>query len=112
MATLQDISVEIRGRLEEIEGTKADKRETLMRDLIGTYQLAETSQAMTLAVSPHAGLEFAHVVNKSLGAVNEVLFNEFDIEPVHIKELNLVTVDTLEELLGDDIDSILEKIEG
>lgn len=111
MTTLQEISQEIRVRVGELEGSTTEKRVALMHDLKGTYQLAEFTQMFALATSPQASLQFVYKVNKSLGAVNEVLFNEFEIEPIHIKELKLATVDTLEEFLEEDIDTILTKIE-
>jgi hypothetical protein len=110
--TLEAIANEIRGRLADMKGTPEEMREELLDSLLHTYRHAEMSQVHILMFSPEAGFMFAMKVNESLGAVNEVLFKEYSIQPVHIKELNLAVVDTIEEVTGDSIDTVFEKLQG
>jgi len=109
---MKQIAEEIRTHLNTLEGTPEQKREEFMESLLHTYRMAEFAQLHILMFSPEAGFQFAVKVNESLGAVNDVLFNEYDIQPVHIKELKLAVVDTLEEVTGDDIDTLLDKLQG
>lgn len=110
--TLEAIANEVRGRLADMQGTPEEMREELMKHLLATYHLSEASLAHILIFSPEAGFAFAHKVNESLGAINEVLFKEYGIAPVHIKELDLAIVTTIEEVTEMDIDSVFERMIG
>jgi hypothetical protein len=110
MTTLNMITEEVRERLQKMNGTKEEMRAEIMESLLATYHTAETELAPVLMSSFEAGISFALRVQESLGAVNEVLFKEYGISPVHIKELYLIVVETLEEVLEMDIDSIFEEL--
>lgn len=110
MTTLNMIAEEVRERLQKMNGTKEEMRAEMMESLLATYRLSEMKLAPALMSSMETGISFALRVQESLGAVNEVLFKEYGISPVHIKELNLIVVETLEEVLGMDIDSIFEEL--
>lgn len=110
--SLEMISQEVRGRLQDMAGTKEEVREQIMEQLLATYHFTEMKMLPVIAFSPEAGAQFAIRVQESLGAVNEVLFKENGIEPVHIKELDLAVVDTLEEVTQMDIDTLFEKLRG
>lgn len=111
MVTLEMIADEIREFLSKIDGTPAQKREELMERLLITYHLAEEKLLPFLIISPEFAMDFVYKVNTSLGAVNEVLFKEFGIQPVYIKELKLTTIEVLEEYYADDIDILFEKFQ-
>lgn len=110
--SLEMVANEIRGHLNKLTGTKEEMREEMMGSLLATYHLTEAHLAPILMISPEAGFEFAVKVQESLGAVNEVLFKEYGIEPVHIKELDLAVVSTLEAVTEMDIDTLFEKLKG
>jgi hypothetical protein len=110
--SLEMISQEVRGRLQGMTGTKEEIREQIMEQLLATYHLTEAKLAHILMFSPEAGVQFALRVQESLGAVNNVLFKENGIEPVHIKELDLAVVATLEEVTNMDIDTLFQKLKG
>ena len=111
MINLEMIADEIREFLSKIDGTPAQKREELMESLLITYHLAEKKLLPFMIVSPELAMDFVYKVSKSLGAVNEVLFKEFGIQPVYIKELKLTTIEALEEYYAHDIDILLEKFQ-
>jgi len=106
------VAQEIRDCVAKMTGTPEEKREQLMESLLHTYHITEMSLVHELMFSPEAGFNFALRVNETLGAVNEVIYKEFGIEPVHISELELATIKTIEAVTGDDIDTVFEKLQG
>jgi hypothetical protein len=110
--SLEMIANEVRGRIADMAGTKEEVREQVMEQLLATYHFTEMKMLPIIAFSPEAGAQFALRVQESLGAVNDVMFREFGLEPVHIKELDLAVVDTLEEVTEMDIDTLFEKLKG
>jgi hypothetical protein len=110
--SLRQIAEEIRGRVSKMSGTPEQKREELLMSLLTTYHSAEMAMALEIILSPEVGFAFAYKVNESLGAVNEVVFKEFGMEPFHIKEMDLATVKTIEDVTGYDIDTVLQDLRG
>lgn len=107
---LVKISNELRIELEKMRGTKEEKQAELLERILFTYQSAEREMVLQLISSPENGLVFAQRVNNSIGAVNEVAVLEFQMEPIHIKQLNLTTIEALEAMFDKSIDEILEAI--
>ena len=109
MTNLQQVATEVRERIQTLEGSTEEKRDSVMKDLIGTYRITELSLFQYIAQHPDNGFNFIMKVQKSLGAVNEVMANEFGMEPVHIKDLDLAIVDTFEDITGKHIDTLIQE---
>jgi hypothetical protein len=112
MADLQIVVMEARQKIEAMKNEGLDNaqiREEVVEGLHYTT-LRAMFQLFPLIANPVGGTQFVLSVNKALGAVNEVLYKEYGITPIHISELRNPVVTTLEECLEKDIDTILSEL--
>lgn len=108
LATFEDVAKEMEDFLKTFGGSKEVKRKELVERL--TLTLLETEFVLSdiIMCSPMYAIEFVQDVIMTLEVVNRVL-SDFDIDPVHIGELNSPTVGALEALMEKNIDSIAKR---
>lgn len=85
-------------------------RKEMINCLQAVHDFGEAEKYNEVSTSPVAGIKFAYTLNKVFGIYNEVLYKEFGIDPIHIKEIKSVTVDCVEVVLNMPIDEVFQLI--
>lgn len=90
--------------------TLEEVRQEMIKCLQAVHDFGEAEKYDEVSTSPIAGIKFAVTLNKIFGLYNEVLFREFGIAPIHIKEIKSVTVDCIEVVLNMQIDEVFQLV--
>jgi hypothetical protein len=90
---------------------KEEARESVINKLIDTCNKAEMTVLGEIMESPQHGLKFAYSVNNALGIVNSLLVEEYEMIPIHISEMELISSQALEAITGVSIEQLLTEVE-
>jgi hypothetical protein len=110
---IQIVKTEIRADIERMlaEGKKSTEvREGVQEAMQNTHHHSMMQQISQL-IDPNASLEFIYRFNLSLGIVNEVLFYEYEITPLHLREFESPVVNALEKTSEQDIFELFKQVD-
>lgn len=91
--------------------TLDEVRDAFIHDLQITYSQTEHHLAFDFIESPTAFPRFVLQVNQTIGAINQVLVMENNLDPIDIEDFDLRIVSIVERQTGKDIHEIVEDIE-